>query len=72
MKEYEAEVIQDGIAVASVVGADLPTVHREIMHYWMQYQQDGPAKIRWKNMEPADFEEFKRHLSGEKGRSHEL
>jgi hypothetical protein len=63
-REYEAELIQDGIAVASVTGADIASVHREIMHYWMQYQQDGPTEIRWKNMGHDDFEALRRHITG--------
>jgi len=61
---YEAEIAQGGIAVATVEGPDLPTVHREIMHYFAQYAQDGPTEIRWKNMKPADFEALKAFLGG--------
>jgi hypothetical protein len=62
---YEAEVIQDGMAVAGVSGSDLPTVHREAMHYWAQYQQDGPTYIRWKGMSPEQYETLKRYLAGD-------
>lgn len=47
-QEYEYEVIQDGIVVASAWGRDKQRVLSEAMHYAMMYAQDGPVEVRMK------------------------
>lgn len=44
-KEYEFEIWQRGIVVACGSGTSLDDVRREMLHYAMQYVQDGPIKI---------------------------
>ncbi len=63
-RRYEADIVQGGQVVASVDGPDIETVHREAMHYFAQYMQDGPTEIQWKNMGPAEFEKLKDFLGG--------
>lgn len=45
MKEYSAKLIQEGIEVAGVSGTDKEAVLREIFHYALIYEQDGPVTI---------------------------
>ncbi len=44
--EYEFELIQDGISVASASSTDRGAAFREIQHYAMMYEQDGPVEIK--------------------------
>ncbi|HSV24659.1 MAG TPA: hypothetical protein VLJ17_16725 [Xanthobacteraceae bacterium] len=61
-REYELEVWQSGLMVASVHGPDFDFVHGEAMHYALQYAQDGPVEIRGI---PADkFEQVKAEATG--------
>lgn len=47
MKEslYRYQLIQDGVVVAAVESNDEALAEREIKHYAMVYEQDGPVKI---------------------------
>lgn len=45
MKQYSAKLIQEGIEVAGVSGPDKEVVLREIFHYALIYEQDGPVII---------------------------
>ncbi len=47
-QEYEYEVIQDGIVVASAWGRDRHEVLNEATHYAMMYAQDGPVILQMK------------------------
>ena len=44
-EEYEFQIWQGGTIVALGSGADLDAVRRDMLHYAMQYVQDGPIKI---------------------------
>ncbi len=44
--DYEYELIQGGIVVASVTAPCEEDALREIMHYAMVYAQDGPCMVR--------------------------
>jgi hypothetical protein len=54
MEEYEFEIIQGGIVVAVASSADRDQALREIMHYAMQYAQDGQVIMR-ENIRPLDI-----------------
>lgn len=60
--DYNLEVWQGGIMVASAHGADFERVHAEAMHYAMVYSPDGQTEIRGIPMEKMDW--LKSHLSG--------
>lgn len=66
-REYGFEILHGAPGCETVVaegsGADLAAVNREAMHYAFVYGQDGPTRIRWKNMSPADLEALKAVLS---------
>jgi uncharacterized protein (DUF427 family) len=47
-REYEYQVIQDGVVVASAWGLDERRVLAEASHYAAQYAQDGPVELRIK------------------------
>lgn len=47
-REYEYEVVQDGIVVASAWGRDRARVLAEASHYAAVYAQDGPVELRIK------------------------
>lgn len=43
--DYEFEVWQDGIPVATAASTDRAAALREAMHYAAVYGQDGPVKV---------------------------
>lgn len=45
-KDYEFELWQGGIVVASVSAPSREEAEDEINHYAMMYRQDGPVEIR--------------------------
>lgn len=45
---WRAELWQDGMMVAKVIGETKDDVTNEINHYAMMYSQDGPVKIKTK------------------------
>lgn len=47
-QEYEYQVIQDGVVVASAWGQNRDRVLAEASHYAAQYAQDGPIELRIK------------------------
>ncbi len=47
-QEYEFEVVQDGMVVASAWGRDKARVLAEASHYAAMYAQDGPVELRIK------------------------
>ncbi len=47
-QEYEYQVIQDGMVVASAWGRDHDRVLAEAAHYAAVYAQDGPVELRIK------------------------
>lgn len=47
-REYEYQVIQDGIVVASAWGRDHDDVLSQAAHYAAVYAQDGPVTLRIK------------------------
>jgi hypothetical protein len=47
-QEYEYQIVQDGIVVASAWGRNRARVLAEISHYAAQYAQDGPVELRMK------------------------
>lgn len=47
-REYEYQVIQDGIVVASAWGRDHDAVLSQAAHYAALYAQDGPVTLRIK------------------------
>ncbi len=47
-QEYEFEVVQDGIVVASAWGRDRDRTLAEAAHYAAMYAQDGPVLLRIK------------------------
>lgn len=47
VKNYRAEVWQDGMMVASVEGPRKKEVLKDINHYAFMYMQDGPVEIRY-------------------------
>lgn len=47
-REFEYEVIQDGVVVASAWGRDHDRVLAEAANYVAQYAQDGPVELRIK------------------------
>jgi hypothetical protein len=42
---YRWQIIQGGIVVAEGSGDDLESVKTDMVHYAVQYVQDGPIKI---------------------------
>lgn len=48
-REYEYDLIQDGVVVASVSSADRDAAWRDIQHYAAKYVQDGEVVIVSKN-----------------------
>jgi catalase (peroxidase I) len=44
-QEFEFELMQDGLRVASSWGPDRDRVWADILHYAMMYSQDGPVAI---------------------------
>lgn len=48
-KDFEFELWQDGIMVASVSAPNYDDAKREILHYSVMYGQDGPVEIRGAN-----------------------
>lgn len=46
MTMFSAKIWQDGIEVASVSGSNPAAVEQELLHYIVQYQQDGDVEIR--------------------------
>lgn len=51
MTEHTYEIWQRDIMVVSVTADDLDEARREILHYLVQYGQDGPCSIRGTDME---------------------
>lgn len=47
-QEYEYEVVQNGVVVASAWGLDKKSVLAEACHYAVIYAQDGPVELRIK------------------------
>jgi len=45
MMEYEFQLIQDDMVVASAISAVYGDALKEILHYASQYGQDGPVSI---------------------------
>lgn len=45
-REYDYRLFQDGFQQARVMSKDKETAEREIQHYAMMYEQDGPVKIQ--------------------------
>lgn len=45
-QEYDLELWQGGMMVASAHGANFNDVYREIMHYAFVYAQDGPCTVK--------------------------
>lgn len=48
LQEYEYQVVQDGVVVASAWGRDRARVLAEVAHYAALYAQDGPVELRIK------------------------
>ena len=46
MKQYNYNLIQNGMIVASVSSASFKDAEREIQHYALLYAEDGPVRIR--------------------------
>lgn len=59
------KLIQNGITVAEVSGADRDECLREIMHYAMMYAQDGPCSVR--GASDADCEALRAALTPRHG-----
>lgn len=55
MSEYDLEIWQGGVMVASAHGSDFERVHAEAMHYAMVYGQDGATEIRGIPIEKMDW-----------------
>lgn len=53
-QEYDLEIWQAGVCVASVQGYDFDRVHSDAMHYAFQYMQDGPIEIKGIPLEKID------------------
>lgn len=47
-KEYQYDLIQDGIIVASVICSSREAALKEITHYATIYSQDGAVEIKEK------------------------
>lgn len=47
-KRFRADLIQDGVTVASVDACSQQECEREIQHYALMYSQDGPVHIERK------------------------
>jgi hypothetical protein len=55
-KEYSWSIEQGGIVVAEGSGFDVETVKREMVHYAVQYAQDGPIRIKGSpELKPAGY-----------------
>lgn len=46
VREYEFEIEQDGMVVASGSGSDRDRIRSMAMHYALMYAQDGPVTMR--------------------------
>jgi hypothetical protein len=62
MKEHRFEIVQEGMVVAGVTSPSEAKGFMEAMRYAMQYRQDGPVTMRYKNPKDASWVEV--HLSG--------
>jgi hypothetical protein len=58
MAEWRARLWQDGMVVAAVSGPDGQRVEREILHYAVQYEKDGPVRVK---IIPPKGTSFKTH-----------
>lgn len=43
---YRFKLFQDGLMVAEAAGSDWRAVSSEASHYFAQYAQDGPTKLK--------------------------
>lgn len=67
MKEHLFEIVQDGMIVAGVTSPSEAKGFQEAMRYALQYREDGPVTMRYKNPKDASWVEVR--FNGKLGKS---
>lgn len=57
MKDHRFEIVQDGMVVASVSSPSEAKGFQEATRYAMQYREEGPVTMRYKNPKDASWVE---------------